>query len=276
VCPSGCIHLSNSLQFEIVISSEDCINCGLCVSACKYGALYLGESFVVINNDSKFLKTSNALDENVLLTQNKLTELPRQLSLSGITIEHLINVTEKIKAESRQSNGYENIVVRNMLLQCGLKAVLRAIGNNDIRFDLIAKLEDNYYMVGEIALRENDTLDRPRKILDDIAVLHNRYKIPIDKIIPVIFISSFPNKRSDYYEIIQDINCELGIRIRTVPLAILLLLVYSDKKISLNDLIHSFYISKSNYSILDTISDELKELIMSFTDGEISLFQAVK
>jgi len=74
-------------------------------------------------------------------------------------------------------------------------------------------------------------LDSPRALLEDVAVLHSRYGYAVDGIDPVSIILSLPNARSEYYQVIRDIEKVLGIRCRTVTIGALVALMWNCAKL---------------------------------------------
>lgn len=74
-------------------------------------------------------------------------------------------------------------------------------------------------------------LESPRALLEDVAVLHSRYGYAVSEIDPVSILLSFPNTRSDYYQVIRDIEKVLGLRCRTITIGALVALLWSFKQI---------------------------------------------
>jgi hypothetical protein len=74
-------------------------------------------------------------------------------------------------------------------------------------------------------------LDSPRALLEDVAVLHSRYGYAVDGIDPVSIILSLPNVRSEYYQVIRDIEKVLGLRCRTVTIGSLVALMWNCAKL---------------------------------------------
>jgi len=62
-------------------------------------------------------------------------------------------------------------------------------------------------------------------------VLHSRYGYAVDGIDPVGIILSLPNVRSEYYQVIRDIEKVLGLRCRTVTIGALVALMWNCAKL---------------------------------------------
>jgi hypothetical protein len=115
--------------------------------------------------------------------------------------------------------------VRNFFLVLGNQCVIRRRG--DIYFRIDAIISDKPVIgVAEVEFCK-DTLESPRAILDDIAVLSSRYEIEKVKIKPFIISLEFPNIRTEYWRVIKDIHDVLGIRIHSLTLGALCILAWS-------------------------------------------------
>jgi hypothetical protein len=99
-----------------------------------------------------------------------------------------------------------------------------------MRIDGVGNMDDGRVAVIEIEL-SNATLESPRALLEDVAVLHGRYKIEVSKINPVSVILSLPNARSEYYQVIDDVYKILGLRCHTITVGALLSVVWHFCKI---------------------------------------------
>jgi hypothetical protein len=173
-------------------------------------------------------------------------------------LQHYTQIDELI----RNNNGLENHLIRNVFNSLGIKSKVRAIGNNDIRFDLIAQFFGKI-IVAEISINGSDILELPRAILDDFSVINSRYGIKSEQIIPVIVINKFPNKRSDFYEVLDDIRNITGIETRVITYHFLSMLLRLNFKVDQTFFEKKFIVGKTNTSILESaleVFPELKEI----------------
>jgi len=108
---------------------------------------------------------------------------------------------------------------------------IRRLGDTNMRIDSVFKSGKNRLGVAEIEYGDGAILDAPRDILDDCAVLYARYRIPIETIDPLIVSLRFPNKRSEYWQVIKDISGVLGIRIASVTIGALVTLMWTNQKL---------------------------------------------
>jgi hypothetical protein len=69
-------------------------------------------------------------------------------------------------------------------------------------------------------------LESPRALLEDVAVLHGRYGIDVARVDPISVIMRLPNARSEYFQVVADIEEVLKIRCRTITVGSLLALLW--------------------------------------------------
>lgn len=252
VCPTSAIQISTSGKFPVVDESS-CINCGICMTRCPFDAIFFrGHRANISRTDHEYYDFSPSHGDDVTLenrlaqfhTSDYLRKLP-DINKEGIEFTH--NAIQKF---NRKLNGFDNLLVRNLLTNLGIISTARAVGNNDIRFDIIGTLDD-HIVVTEVDLSGSDTLNLPRYILDDIAVLHSRHNIEKEKIIPLLVINTFPNKRSDFYEVLTDIKNVTGIEVKTISLHYLLVLHSYSWRFSLDILKKRYFVHKDNPGIVD-------------------------
>ena len=133
----------------------------------------------------------------------------------------------------------------------GIPCNTNAAGNNHNRTEFFGQQGD-MIVIGESNSSESDTLSVLRRILDDEAVMISRYHKDIHSILPLSVINGFPNKRTDYYEVIHDIKVVLGIQISTITFHILFVLNLFDVKLSIQDFA-TFLIDTSHQELLYSV-----------------------
>ena len=67
--------------------------------------------------------------------------------------------------------------------------------------------------------------------MEDVAILHSRYGYAVADIDPVSIIFAFPNERSEYYQVIRDIETVLGLRCRTITVGALVALLWTGTRL---------------------------------------------
>jgi hypothetical protein len=135
--------------------------------------------------------------------------------------------------------------VKKQISFIGCDINLKRIGDNNMRIDATSNFDKNKKAIFSIEFG-NDHVSVPRKILEDFAVLHNRYNIIKENIVPFSILQNLPNKRSEYYQIIDDIKNVTNISIYTLTLEAIENIKIKRKTIydfNLNE----FFISKKNY-----------------------------
>lgn len=221
VCPTDAIGWDKDTG-NVSINEEGCIGCGLCVVRCPYGAMSLIDSTVA---------HVEASDPDGI-TRKQTTERPHtQPKRSGCVAE--INgpaATEIPRSVGNMPDPDRNLFVRNLLHEAGMNARVRRRGDTNMRIDAVGFTRRERPFVAEIELVGGE-LESPRALLEDVAILHARYGFAIQDIDAVSIIMAFPNVRSEYYQVMRDIEAVLGIRCRTLTIGALLAVVWTGRMI---------------------------------------------
>lgn len=258
VCPTNAIVVD---EFSNINITDSCISCGLCVQRCPIGGIYLNnkDNYKATKyeiNENVFEKTEKASGSSAIIREKIGIQLFTELMIEE---RHLDVFYSKIKNANTIIRDFELIITRNILIMLGVYNKVNAKGNNDSRFDLIGMLGCKY-LLAEIDFKNNDNLSLIRKTLENISILENKYKLSkTDKIIPVIIINDLPSKRSDIYELFEDIYKITNIKIFTLPLHFLLICLLLNKQIQSKD-IERFYINRSNNDFKEPIINIIKDL----------------
>ena len=204
VCPTNAINWRTGGE-TVEIDEKLCIGCGLCALQCPYGA-------ITLNEDGKAKVEIDDPDRVTVWNKSGTTHTPATKhgtlsSLNGSFIRDLPKIISKL------NDAQTTRLVRNIFLSCGISANIRRKGDTNVRMDGLLKFTAQQIGVLEIETSD-DVLESPRALLEDIAVLNNRFGIPLAKILPVSLIVSFPNKRSEYYRVIYDIEKVLDFKCR--------------------------------------------------------------
>ncbi|MCT7515024.1 4Fe-4S binding protein [Aliarcobacter cryaerophilus] len=259
VCPSLAITWPHDNP-EPIIDEDLCISCGLCIQRCPVNAISYNDEFIAkinIQQNSYFIEKNYSNEEFLSIIQHYIL-LENKSILKEINNEHIEMVYSKIAEKtSNLSLQFPNLIIRNLFLELGISTAIRRRGDIYMRMDML--FSDSTQNIG-IAEIENgrDTLNSPRNILDNIAVLHSRYNFKKENIIPLIVSFSFPNQRTDYWQLIQDIKKITKIEIYSITLGALLILLWKNKKISMDE-IKLFYADSDNPSIRQSIKKLIEE-----------------
>ena len=245
VCPSDAISW-NEVGDAPVIDTATCIGCGLCAASCPYGAISLSPEGIaqVESSDPDGITVSDPSVTGGHVKSRRVGMLGSNSTRFSCELPEIVNNLTDIEAAR---------LVRNMLVGCGLRASMRRKGDTNIRMDGVFRLASGQIGVVEIET-SSATLDSPRALLEDVAVLHGRFGVQMHEIVPVSILGTLPNSRSEYYQVMDDIEKVLGIRCRTITLGALCLILW-------------------HFASLDRIEGDLFSTSQGETDLSLSVMQ---
>lgn len=217
VCPTRAIEW-DSEGAVATVSAGDCIGCGLCISRCPYGAISLKDGLVAqvetSDPDGLVVREAGQGDHSTPERKGKIA------SLQAPAAENLpatVGTLPDAKA---------TLLVRNLLNEVGFNARVRRRGDTNMRIDAVGFSRSERPFVAEIEF-SGGVLESPRALLEDVAVLHARYGYSVADIDSISIILAFPNVRSEYYQVIRDIEAVLGLRCRTITVGALVALLWT-------------------------------------------------
>lgn len=108
---------------------------------------------------------------------------------------------------------------------------MRRKGDVFARMDIVLGAPWPTYGCVEAEFGDVAVLDAPRDLLDDVAVSVGRLGKDLASLVALVVTDVLPNRRSEYWRIIEDIRKVLGLRIGTVTVLALCLLVWSNRKL---------------------------------------------
>jgi len=260
VCATDAITQTDNFTVPLV-SSDKCILCGVCAVRCPVGAIQLVSKHGAIIEDEEndaFVEIANPQLQQTEKSLQFFNDLPCEGSHIIENSQILDEIFSKIYAMHKEvGDSFPNLLVRNLLHGAGIKASISRKGNVHMRMDMVFSSPTIEHGVVEVEFGQEGVMDAPRNILDDIAVLVSRYEWSLESSIPIIISDVLPNKRSEYWSVIQDIHEVLNVKINTITLLVLLLHNWNRKPIELN--IHApFYADRDT----DSYRVEIIELIM--------------
>lgn len=255
LCPVEAMSWDN--QDEVpVIDQDACIGCGLCVARCPVGAISMKEhvASVATPTDSHLLHmlTSRSVSVAKSEQRSQLTALPPIKATVPVQDDaEVVTVSRKLK---HVPEPMQRRAVRSVLVAAGNTVAISRQGDVHTRMDGIYS---NGSELGSLEVEfGNDSLESIRATLDDIAVLHCRYKLDLKKQDPLVVCLSLPRERQGYWQVISDISRVLGIEVRTVTFAALLLLVWNGK-VADNQALSEFIPKFGSTSIRDATTSTL-------------------
>src|SRR5699024_2002055 len=152
----------------------------------------------------------------------KADNIISQLLDSKDSIEEKYNKLLNAYQEIKLTPGAENQLITSLINKLAGDIRFPRVGDNNERFDALINFKD-YKCLVEIEIPSTAILDAPRNLLDDYAVAVSRHKLSRDEIILVVICWDVPNKRTDYWNVINDINRVLDLEIKTISIPALAL-----------------------------------------------------
>ena len=256
VCPTKAISWPQESDSP-TIDSTVCISCGICVSRCPVAAIYIDsdETTAILNDlpNKYFLLQDQEVSET---KQKPLLEMFLQVPESGIFVledddilQRFFDKFKSVATEQKHSSQFPNHLVRNLMLEVGIQALMSRRGDAYLRMDIVFEQNGKNAGTCEVELG-GGVLDAPRNLLDNLAVLVSRYEISKDNIMPLVVPLSLPNQRSEYWQVIKDIKQVLNLQINSLTIGMLVLLVWNRIKISL-DSQEMLYADSDLYTLTD-------------------------
>jgi len=237
VCPT--LAISWPINYESpIIDSDLCILCGLCVQRCPVRAISFDNKSAIINDTQNTIfieskKVANPEYDTTIL--NSFSNIKESGIFLNESEEHFNTLYHRfVEISKKQTSQFPNHLARNLLLGVGVGAAMRRLGDTNIRMDLLLGPPGIKIGAGEVEL-SNTIIDTPRNLLDDIAVLSTRYHIDKEQIVPLVVCLSLPNLRSEYWQFVSDVNKILDIKINTITIGALIILIYNNKKLSIEN-----------------------------------------
>lgn len=250
ICPVNAINWNDEMEIP-EINSDLCIGCGLCVSACPTGAISLDVNGAKINYSSNSYKEVEYTMENVSAHKKQIKTL-HEIGKNGTILDESDEVFSEIYKKILDSDLSPDKFVRNLFISLGNNSAVRRVGDVYVRMDAIYNSPQDTFGAIEVEFG-GDTLEATRAILDDVAVLHSRYKINKDKNKPALICLSLPNMRQGYWQVVKDIMKVEGLKINILSLGALLLLLWNHKKLELSEV--DFYADYDQPTIRNSIEE---------------------
>lgn len=221
VCPFAAISRSDG---RIRIDESRCVGCAVCIPRCPVGAIYWKSRLVDVHVVGKGTDY-RAFAENDADFRHHVSSIQELLQAESPTFNRsrYSNAVSALLVASGSRTGPDLIrnYVRSVSLLRGGPARLKIVGDNSAWAEL-ALFHNDLIFPTELEAG-GDCLDAARRLLSGCAQLIHRYNVAREVIIPIVVVANMPNQRSDYYQIVRDVNLEIGIKIRTVPLAVVAL-----------------------------------------------------
>jgi ferredoxin len=249
VCPTSAI-LWPLDAVSPIIDPAQCIMCGLCVQRCPVKAIYFQDFSAVINDapNSIFVEGSIVSSEKNDSNVNNIFKNVRETGVFLYESDEYFKIflDNFARISNHQVAQFPNHLARNLLIEVGVGAAMRRRGDTNLRMDLLLGPPGVRVGTGEVEFT-NEVIDVPRNLLDDVAVLVMRYQISKKFIVPLVVCLSLPNQRSEYWQLLSDIENVLKIKINTITVGGLIILIYNNKKYYLKQVKNSSLTQKIHH-----------------------------
>ncbi|ELG9628840.1 4Fe-4S binding protein [Vibrio vulnificus] len=240
VCPTSAMFLDEKEQ--VLIDEQLCIGCGLCAYRCSTGAIYVFDKKMRVHRENSML-TEGVQEKKAIEIKNNL--------FSNIEIQY------GILRDSVRKNKKSSYILTSLLKSCfmslGFQVAKPRSGDVNLRMDLLVENKDTLFLVEVDDLGSPDTI---RDIIDDIAVFSNKYDRDLSELAGISCLLEFPNKRSEYYELVTDVNNVLNLNIYSVSLAVMLSVLNKGLTLELT----KFTINETQTSCRPALEQTLGEL----------------
>ncbi len=253
VCAFDALSVDTSQSIPI-INTNACIGCGLCIARCPANALYSNNGVAVLNNaENAILKRQMPRDQKAY--DDAVKRLRAGIWEGSIRDIDEDTITEVVEAMigAGLSNAKQKLFVRNLLICLGAEAAISTVGDTNLRIDMWWEAQGILW-VTEVDFDEVSLIESPRSLLDDVAVCVSRHKVPRKSIGAAIICKDFPNKRTDFYHLIDDFEKVVDLRIRTISVAGLLVLLWSHRSIDDIDILKNCNATEGNETIVAAFS----------------------
>lgn len=233
VCPSGAITWEAD-DTSPKVDPVQCFSCGLCVSRCPVGAIWIsGESKAFVNDESnQYFREADkpVTPASVEGIRDRFKGLPSKGRYLMETDPLIEGIYSQIEGLLKTAPKLPQHLTRNLMLAVGTQAAMRRLGDVNVRMELVFSNEASVG-TAEVEMKREGQMDAPRNILDNIAVLSARYGFPKDKVTSLIVSLHLPNNRSDYWRVLKDIKDVLGVRIGSLTIGALVVLVWEQRRV---------------------------------------------
>lgn len=252
VCVTGSLRWPDG-QAAPVIDGSLCISCGVCVLRCPVGALSLGAAGAVLADADtpQFERLVTAMSETEAQTERRrfaaVTHDGQMLDESDNLLEQAYSALFRLLPSLPAR--VPTLLTRNLLLAVGYKAAMRRLGDVNVRMDLVI-WESPTGKIGTVEVEFNQAalIDTPRNIIDNLAVLIARYRVPVDRASGLVVALSLPNQRSEFWQVMEDLRQVLQVRTSVLTVGVLMFFVWSRRTLDLA-LDGSFETGPGSYSI---------------------------
>lgn len=218
VCPVSAISF-NSKLFP-VLDYAKCVDCGICVSRCPYGAInYQNDKLVISQELSRKNLTTKKASESEAIEIYKNYEIALDYVLDNPlmikTLEKFFTKVQKLKKDEFYP------LVRNLFRSLGLKAKVGKSGDTQWRYDAI--VVEPFVIPAEIKSPTEDTVINPnsiRQAIENSITIEASHRL-VKKGMSAVVALMYSNKRSAAEDMLKDANDLHNMRILLISAVVL-------------------------------------------------------
>ncbi len=228
VCPTGAI--TKTAAGAPSVDPDACMFCGVCASRCPVGAIHLAPYAVV--NDQPHPDFPETRDHSETAASFALFSSAARIGVFLIESDEVVDLLRIKMERAWKINGdrFPDHLARNLLIASGVGAAMRRKGDVFARMDLVLGAPWPTYGCVEAEFGDVAVLDAPRDLLDDVAVSVGRLG-KSTPLVALVITDVLPNRRSEYWRIVQDIRKVVGLSIGTVTVLALCIAVWTGRRI---------------------------------------------
>jgi len=222
VCPTDALHWGvDDIPY---VDDDACVGCGLCVARCPVGAIRLDPETggAVVDSRRAVLPVRDREEFEQFRRAVSDSQAPESRPADDA---HRVEVQLQrwLRTPAGRDSGALRLMVRNAFLLTGDAARLRNDGDVHAWAEVAAGRDAT---VGVVQVEDqSDTLDPFRRVLASSARVVAAQGVDVRDVVPVVALLGLPNARVDYYRVVADASRYLGVEVRTLTLAYMLLAV---------------------------------------------------
>lgn len=218
VCPVNAISFNSKLFPELDYSK--CVDCGICISRCNYGAInYQGDKLVISQQLSKKNLVTHSATESEAKSHLKEFEIKLTYSIDDDLMLKIL--TDFFKKVQRLKKEEFYPLVRNLLRTLGVKAKIGKSGDTQWRYDAI--VVEPFVMPAEIKSPTEDTVINPnsiRQAIENSITVEASHRL-VRKGMSAVVALMYSNKRSAAEDMLKDANDLHNMRILLISAVVI-------------------------------------------------------
>ena len=253
------------------IDAGKCVHCGCCAIRCPTRAIYFNKGHFSVSSQSCVSQSvfhvvsKNKIGHGYVPAENAFTNASYSGFIVAETDELINDAYCKLLTLVKHDTRIPNLLTRNLLMTLGIQAASSRCGDVYSRTDILFTMPGKF---GICEVEFNDTMiDTPRDIIEDIAIYISRYGIDKSKILPLVIGLQYPNNRSEFWEVLSDIQKVLGISTRSLSVGALMLMVWNQVTFKNK--------SVESIPIIDNLNKEVRNAVSTLIGRKVRLGHGV-